>query len=416
MFGLDARRLPHYRWLLLTGLMLSVWTITWYSFAIGILLPPIRDDLGLNSVQQGWLGASFFLGSFLFTIPLTNLFSHLRPVRLMTGLLVATTLLLFAAATLPNYPAQLVARFLVAVAFVAINPARTLLTQAWFRPQEYPAANGLANGTYGITEPIAFWLTAPLLSLFGGWQGLFVFFGVMGAASTALWVVFAREPPAGGSLAPHVEAHQRSRSPLGVARRGELWWAAIVVLGSSIAWSSFISFWPTFGQDTLDLTDNQTGFVLGFTSVGVLPGSLMASVLLRRYGRRLPMIVSNGFQVATFILPLTTGSVPLLVAFTVLQGAGALSFALVMTTPFQLHDVSPREVAAATALIVFVNQGGLAIGPAAAGALGAVIPLGVALAILGAMPVLSVIGALFLGEPRPAPAGQIPSPATAASG
>lgn len=400
----DPRNLPHYRWIILAGLMICGWPVIWYSFAMGIILPSMSDDLGMSSSQQGWLGSSYFLASFLLTIPLTHWMSHMRPSRMLAGVLIASTALIFAAAALPNYGAQFAARFLVAAAFVGVNPARTLITQSFFAPKDYALANGVANATYGVMEPIAFWSTAPLISILGGWQGLFVFLGAFSIFWTVLWLLFAREPRPGQSLAPPAQAHQDARSPLGVLRRRELWWAAVAVLGSSMSWAAVITFWPTFGQDTLGLTEDQTGFVLGFTSLAIVPFALSAPLLLRRLGRRVPlMVVSNLLQIPAFGLMLVTDNVALLALITAAQGVGALSYTLLLTAPFHLHDISPREVAAATAFILVMNQGGLAIGPAAVGMIAEFSSLGLGLAIFAFMPLVSVVGCLLLGEAEEPP-------------
>ena len=185
--------------------MLCSWTITWYSFAMGIILPSMSDDLGLGSAAQGWLSASFFLGSFIFMVPLTNVFSRFPPVHTMSAVLVVTSALLFAAAAVPAYPAQLGIRFVIAVVFVAANPIRTLLTQERFRAEEYALANGVTESTFGITEPIAFWLTAPLLTLFGGWQVNGIYRWTSGFP-IALYLTNGQSVPTYGGQRPNLTA------------------------------------------------------------------------------------------------------------------------------------------------------------------------------------------------------------------
>lgn len=400
----DPRGLPHYRWIILAGLMICGWPVIWYSFAMGIILPSMSDDLGMTSSQQGWLGASYFLASFLLTIPLTHWMSHMRPARLLGGVLITTTVLIFVASALPNYGAQFGARFLVAAAFVGVNPARTLITQSFFGPKDYALANGVANATYGVMEPIAFWSTAPLIGILGGWQGLFVFLGAFSIFWTALWLIFARDPLPGESMSPPAQAHHDARSPLGILRRRELWWAAVAVLGGSMSWSAIITFWPTYGQESMGLTEDQTGFVLGFTSLAIVPFALSAPLLLRKVGKRVPLMAgSNLLQLPAFGLMLVTDNVPLLAVIAASQGVGALAYTLLMTAPFHMQDISPREIAAATAFILVVNQGGLAIGPAAVGMIGEVASLGLGLAIFSFMPLLSVLGSLLLGEAEDEP-------------
>ncbi len=398
----DPTRVPGYRWYLLSGVMVCSWGITWYTYSLGVLLPFLRDDLGLTHSQEGLLGSSFFLASFLLTIPLTNWFSKVPPVKLNTAILVATTVLFFVAAYAPNYYAQFGIRFLVAALFVANNPVRTTITHLWFRPKEYAAANGVANSSFGIIEPLAFWASAPLAQVLGGWQPTYVLIGVVAAILTVAWVLFARERHVPLHESPAARHDAGGASPMGVLRRGEVWAAGMVSVGAAITWSSFVTFWPTVAQDDFGLSKSTSGFIWGFSALGILPASLLAPVLLARVGRRKPLIMGATAYVLVIYPPmLLTENVPLLTLFSILQGLSWMFFPLLMTVPFQLRRVNAREIAVATAFIMVLNRGALAIGSALAGALGEVMGLREALLLLCAAPIISFIAAIALGEVRP---------------
>ncbi len=397
---IDPTRVRGYRWFLNLAVMLCAAPIYWYAFSIGLLLPEMRTDLGLRPAQEGWLSAAFFLGSFVFTIPLTNLLSRLAPVRLMSGVFALCTALFFLAAAVPSYPVQVAVRFLVAVLFVANNPVRTLIIHQWFEPDEYPLANGASNATFGVTEPIAFFTTLPLLRLFGGWQGMIVFFGAFSAVSTAIWLALARDrprqqrrlaaPTAGGG------------SPLGVLRRREVLYMGLIAAGGAMTWASFITFWPTVAENTFRLSDGMIGLVLAFTAIAVVPASLAAPMLLARTGRRVPLMAGAALlQAPAFALTLVTSNVPLLCLIGLFQGMSWLYFPLLLTAPFQLRRAAPREIAVAAAFIVVTNAGAQTLGPAIAGGLAEVFPLRPVLAIIALGPLVTALGALLIGEPEP---------------
>ncbi len=398
----DPTRAPGYRWALLMGVMVCSWSITWYTYSIGVLLPYLRDSLHLRPVQEGWLGASFFLASFLLTIPLTSFFSRFRPAKMMAAILIASTALFFVAAAMPSYPAQLVIRFLVAALFVATFPARTTITQAWFRPNEYALANGAANSSFGIIEPLAFWFSAPLAASLGGWQGTYVFIGGLGVALTLAWVLFARDRRSPAPAQSAAERQPEPGSPLRVLRRREVWYAGFVAFGGAVTWSTYVTFWPSLAQDDLGLSQNMAGLIWGLSALGILPASLAAPLLLARLGRRMPIIAGASLlQLVIFPPLLMSSNIPFLTVASLVQGLSWLFFPLLLTVPFQMRGISAREIAVATGFIMVINRGGLAAGPAIAGGLAEVIPLRTAVAILSVGPLLSILAALRLGEAKP---------------
>ncbi len=408
-------RVPGYRWMLLVGLMFGSTSIIWYAFAIGLLIPEMRDDIALSPTREGWLSASFFLASFLFTIPLTNLLSRLRPVPLMSGVFVATTLLFLLAAYVPTYPAQFAARFVIALLFIAINPVRTLLTHHWFRPHEYATANGVVNSVYGVISPVAFWTTAPLLELFQ-WQGGMLMLGGLSAITTLLWIVFARDRSAAPET-PHATAEAVPVSPLRVLFRRDVQLISLVSVGGEVAWATFITFWPTLAQDELHFDTDEIAFVLGLTALLVTPASLLAPWLVARTGRvRLLLMIGPLIQVPIFVLLAATGNGVALILVALAQGFAWFYAPILNTVPFLLRDVSAREIAVILALMQVVRAGAQTLGPAAAGMLAEIWPLQTVLILAGLTPLLSTVAAALIHEPprsftgRPGVAGGRPAP------
>lgn len=393
----DPDRIKGYRWLLIIGLMACSTPIYWYAFSIGILLPDMRLDLGLTPAGEGWLSSAFFLGSFLFTIPLTSLLSRLPPARLMAAVFAASAGLFFVAWAFPYYPAQVAVRFLVAVLFVANNPVRTLIIHGWFRPAEYPLANGVSNSMFGVVEPIAFWSTAPLMAV-GGWQGMMLFFGGFTALTAAAWMLFARDH-ADAARSREAERHD-SGSSLAVLRRREVWYMGMIAFGGNLTWTTFITFWPTFAQQSFGISDDLVGLYLALGSITVVPASLAAPWLLVRFGRRTPLLIGCAlFQVPTFTLMLVTSEPAFLALISLAQGLSWAYYPILLTAPFQLEGSTARAIAVASAFIIVINTGAQAVGPAVAGGLAEALPLRTVLFALSFGPLVSALGGFLLGEP-----------------
>ena len=403
-----------YRWVLLLGLPICSSAVLWYGFTIGILLPDIRRDLDLRPSEEGWLSASFFLGQFLFMVPLTNWFARYPPVRTWSIALALITVLLLAVAAIPNYWAQVGLRFAVAVVFVAINPVRTLLIGIWFRSEEVARANGVFNAGFGLVQAAAFWASAPLLGLLGGWRAMMALFAGLAAAATVLWTLVGRDVAA-PERSPWSREPDSTHSSLRVLWRREVWFLSLLGAGGGMTWATFLTFWPTFAEDSLGLSEGNISLVLGFGALATVPGALAASWILDRAGgRRRLLVVATMLQVPAFALLLTTGNPLLLTLLAIAQGLSWFYFPILMTVPFEMEGLDERDVAVATAVFITVNAGALAVGPIIAGVLAEEMSLRTVLAMASLGPLLSTVGAMLLGnaaarppvgEPRTARAG-----------
>ncbi len=399
-----------YRWVLLLGLPICGWAVLWYGFTIGILLADMRRDLDLHPAKEGWLSASFFLGQLLFVIPFTNWFARYPPVRTWSTVLALITILLLAAAAIPNYWAQLGLRFAIAALFVAINPVRTLLIGIWFRSEEVAHANGMFNAGFGLVQAAAFWASASLLDLLGGWRAMMALFAGLSAAATVLWTLVARDVAAPETALGSSEPAS-THSSLRVLWRREVWILSLVGAGGGMTWATFLTFWPALAEDSLGLSKGNISLVFGFSALAIVPGSLAASWILGwAGGRRRLLVVATMFQVPAYALLLTTGNPLLLTLLAIAQGLSWFYFPILLTVPFDMKGLDERDVAVATAVFITVNSGALALGPILAGVLAEGMSLRTVLALASLGPLLSTVGAMLLGDAagRP-PVGEPPT-------
>jgi predicted MFS family arabinose efflux permease len=303
---------------------------------------------------------------------------------------------------LPTYWPQLGLRLGVALVFVAITPIRTMVLAGWFGRSEIARANGIFNSGFGAVQTAGFWVSGALLDFVGGWREMLVVFGGLTAAGALAWVVIAR-------LAPPPLAHVRvagsargGRSWLRVARHREVLALSVIGVGGASTWAAFLTFWPAVARDTLGLSGTQSGLVLGCTAVAIIPGSLVASSVVRRLGGRRPfLLIATLVQVPTFAFFVLTGDVALLIAIGLLQGLTWMYFPILLSVPFQIQGFDEQDVALATAVFVVANGLALALGPSIAGLLGTFVPIRTVLLAFAVAPLLSTLGALVLGREPP---------------
>lgn len=406
---------PRGRWTLILALPLCSSAILWYGFTIGVLLPDISRDLGLSRAQEGLLSSSFFIGQLLFSLPGSSVLSRYHPIRQMAVVLALTTVILAASTVLPGYWPQLIARFVVAVLFVAINPVRTLVIGALFPTRDIPKANSVFNSMFGLVQGAAFFAAGPLLHVLGSWRAMFGAYTVISGVSTIAWMLLGRGFQRRADAAPVAPA-TAGVSPLRVLRRAEVWYLSLIGVGAGATWTTFITFWPAFAQDSLHVTKSNVGLAMGVASMAIVPGSLSAAWLLARVGRRRPLLIAATLlQVPSFALTLLTGNLAVLLAVSVVQGFLWFYFPLLLSIPFEFPGVNEREIVVITGVFVTVNSGALALGPAIAGPLADVLPMGVVLFGASLLPLISTVGVVLLGNARAASAVQSTPSAAAAS-
>lgn len=162
--------------------------------AIPLLLPLIRDDLGINFTQAGVLSAASMLSYALAQIPAGYLSDRFGPRRLFLIGLLAWSGLSLAFGMIHAFWLA-VAVLCVAGAFRALLFAPGLaLLASWFPPQRRATAMSLFL-LGGASGSVLLSLAGPLLAEHIGWRVTFISFAVVGIGTACLYGVFAKDRP-----------------------------------------------------------------------------------------------------------------------------------------------------------------------------------------------------------------------------
>jgi predicted MFS family arabinose efflux permease len=391
-----------YRWVIIGALVLCPTALVWYGFTIGVLLPDISDDLGLRPAEEGWLSSAFYFGQLVLTLPVTAWLARYQPLRTMGLVFVLTAVLLAAAAVIPWYWGQVGIRFALAFAFVALNPVRTLIVSGWFHRGEIPRVMSLFNSGFGVIQTVAFWSSGALLSILGGWRPVLWMLAGLAVVGVAAWVAVARgAPPPAASLHGIDGAGSGGGSMGRVLRSRPVWLLCLIGIGGALTWSSYLTFWASFAQDDMGLSENVTGIVLGCSAFAIIPGSLMAVWVLRMFGsRRLFLVVITLSQVPLFGLWAVIDNPAALVAIGLLQGASWMYFPIMLSIPFDIEGFDASDVALASGMFFVANALALTAGPALSGVAAEWVNMRTVLLVNALFPLVSVLGALLLADAR----------------
>jgi len=184
------------------GLVVFCQVVHFLTFAaIPLLLPLIRDDLGINFTQAGMLSAAGMLSYALAQIPAGYLSDRFGPRRLFfIGLLGWSVLSLIFGLIHAFW--LVLANLFVAGAFRALLFAPGLaLLASWFPPQRRATAMSLFL-LGGASGSILLSLSGPFLAERYGWRVTFIVFAALGAGAACLYGAFARDKPRSHKVTP----------------------------------------------------------------------------------------------------------------------------------------------------------------------------------------------------------------------
>jgi nitrate/nitrite transporter NarK len=253
------------------------------------------------------------------------------------------------------------------------EPARALLTQQWFPPRETILVNSVANAMFGIV--VAAGLVATPLVLSAGdddWRLVFRLFGALFAVLTAAWVVFGRDRPRTGDRQAGNPLQQGTlRSAL---HHRDLWVGGSGFVGATLAWSAYLSFYPTMMQDTYGLSLRWSGLILALTViVGGMSGMALGYGIMAGGRRKIVLQVTGVLMAGSYLGMTLTGALPLLLPLALLNGVAWGFYPVLFTVPFHLPGIRPREVVVAVATTTTMTAIGMGMGPLLTGVLQGVI-------------------------------------------
>ena len=244
---------PRYRWVVLSSWMMPhLWSFVFLS-SLGLMLPSIREELGLSALQEGFLGGASQLANILLAVPFGWFLSRFNPKHITTISLFCAAGLIFFQAWAPVYTLLLLGRFLYGVTAVAREPAWVMLIRRWVPPREIVIANTMGNFMWGF---VALGIMAvPLLIrvLDDSWRNASYVIGLSLLVLNLGWLFFGRD---GKNLATTVQAPVERINPFAIVKRyKELWLLAFGMFGQGINFTGFSTFWPSFRLDHFGMSE-----------------------------------------------------------------------------------------------------------------------------------------------------------------
>ena len=349
--------------LVLCGTFTALVVIVFARLAFGVILPPMRADLGLSYQQAGTLGTVTALGYLCFVLAggaaaarwgarPTVLFGLLSVGLGFAGLSVASA-----------YPMLLLLKALLGFGTAFSFAPMISLLATW-----YPEKRGLVIGcmTAGIgagTLLIGF-LVPWLVDLFGNqaWRLSWALFAVSAVATGILVVLFVRDPPAAttaaGELPPSADKWLIYRHPRMITV-GSLY--GIIGLTYIVQVVFMVSFMVESGH-----SESTAGAFLAMMGlISVIAGPIWGMVS-DRVGRGNALTTATTVVAIGMALPLMSQSLSVFFVHFLLLGC-AVNGMFTLVQAASTDQVAPRYIPIAFSFVTLFFAGGQFIGPAVAG-------------------------------------------------
>ena len=361
-----------YRWVVVGIWMLSGVSGFMVLATLGILLLSISADLNISPFQQGLLGSSAFWGNIALAIPLSWWTSRYGPKTLTSVTMVLGTMALFLQGWAPTFAVLVAGRLAFGITVMARQPARVSLTHQWFAPREIVFVNSVSNMLFGLVVGGGL-ATAPfILVAFGDdWRATLNVFAGLFVVLTIAWMILGKE------RRTHESASQQAPQALreinlvrGALGHRDLWIQGFGFVGATLCWSAFLAFYPTLMLDTYQVSLQWSGAILALgVFVGGAAGLWLGFIVMNKGHGNFILQVLGILMPVTYLGMIMTGSIPILIGLTLLNGIAWGCWPILFTVPFHLPGIRPRQVAVAVAFTMMMSSVGTALGPLTAGLL-----------------------------------------------
>jgi MFS family permease len=347
---------------------------------ISAAAPVIREELGLSTVQLGWVFSVFTFAYAAFEIPSGWLADVMGPRKMLMRIVIWWSAFTMVTGAAWNFASLLLARFLFGVGEAGAFPTTSRSYSRWFPRREVGNAHGiLFMGTrFGgaLAPPLVV-----LLIAFVGWRVSFVIFGTFGLVWSLFWWKWYRDDPA---QHPGVDAAELDLIREGGAHdgHGRLRWRELLNFNLLLiclmyfcvgyAFYFYLTWLPTYLREARGFSAQQAGWIAGaiLLAGGIATGlgGRLTDHLTRRFGLKI------GRSVGVVVMPLsglilvgTASAENPILAAVLLAVAAAMADLCVSACWTMCHDVAGDAAGVATgAMNTFGNLGG-AISPLVVG-------------------------------------------------
>jgi len=353
-----------YEWAVIAlGILNVLGSIGLARFGYPLILPSMKEGLGLTHTAMGLLGSGNFVGYLIASLLGGYWASKYGPKRviLLSSVLVGICMILTGLSQ--GFLFALTMRFLTGLGSGGTYVPMIGLCMGWFPPQQRGTATGLMVSGSGFGLVFIGWFIPAIIIAHGGegWRSCWRLLGLCILVFWALTLFFLREPPQ--------EKPSRNPSPLSwakVYKSRALWHLAFIYFTSGLSLPMYMTFFGAHAGRAGHLPAAIIGHIwslLGFLSI--FSGPVWGWVS-DRLGRKYGLIIVFAFHSIAFALFAGARQVGIFYLSAIFLGIAAWAIASILSAATADY-VGPRLASAAIGFITLIFGIGQVISPFLAG-------------------------------------------------
>jgi ACS family D-galactonate transporter-like MFS transporter len=279
---------------------------------LGVAAPFIQQELGLTSVQMGWVLGAFFWTYAAFQLPSGRWVDRLGARLAYAGAVLWWSLFTMATAAARGLGALLGLRLLLGAGEAPAYPSNAKIVAEWFPRQERALATSIFDSGARVGTALALPVVTAIVGSLG-WRASFVVTGLLGFVWTAVWLAVYRSPRqhprASATEVAYIEAGQtappsQAAGGVPISWRGlfayrTVWAMMLGFFCLNFVIYFFVTWFPTYLVRARGFTLLKLGFlgmipamtaVLGGYLGGVVSDRLLRSGMSLTWARKLPIV------------------------------------------------------------------------------------------------------------------------------
>jgi sugar phosphate permease len=347
-------------------------------FSYTMILPEMRNALGLHNTEMGLIGSIGFIGYLVMGIPGGMLATHLGPRIIIAISLLASGLAMMLLGTVDNLLSSILLMIVVGMGSAAGNASGFAYASAWFTGRLRGIATGFtfSGAGFGMT---AVGILVPLVLLRfqeDAWRWAWYLCGGITIFLGFLCWVFLRNDPEEMGLKP---LGSTGSSPVGIAAKSTIDWKEIyksrellrlcfITLTFGFSYIIFGSFFASYAQDELGLSKSRTGELWSLVGFMAIFSGLVGGLLSDKLGRAWSftcLLASQTLALLILTMSQTISGLYMSIGFYALTIWGFPTVVGVSCS----NLFGPRVAPTAVGFTIFFFSTGQALGPLVTGAL-----------------------------------------------
>ncbi len=332
----------HYAWIVaFTGTLVVVLSHGFGRMSYSVILPSMRDGLGLDYTQLGLIATGNFIGYLCLAVIGGFLAARFGARKVIFGSLVLVGVSLFLTGLSDSFLMAFSMRLITGMGNGGSYVPMMAVPAAWFVAQKRGFATGIVTAGIGIGLSVAGLVLPHLMAGSGpdGWRHAWFILGTIVLALSFVCYIFLRNNPTEKGLTMYGRAKPEKAGPRvtlfsawkNVAADKEIWKLGCVYFMYGFSYIIYLTFFIAYLTKEMGLSPEKAGGIfalLGIFSIfcGIVWGGI-SDVMGRRWGSMLAYITLGisylifavwrsdaGFYLSAIVFGITAFSIPAIMA------------------------------------------------------------------------------------------------------